>query len=434
MGRHTNPQLSEDLYRKILSYMSKYMVAAMKDSKRYLDDLLLDDALASHKMAFVSGPRQSGKTTLAEKLLHRENCSANYFNWDDDDFRRLWTKSPKALLPLIQYPTSSPPLVVLDEIHKFSRSKNSLKGFYDLHREQFRLLVTGSARLDFYRRSGDSLAGRFLPYRLYPFTFGEVVHIKSPPQNTDDFFSQKTESRFDLRAVLELGGFPDPLFTGNSAKAQRWWQVYRRMIIRDDLRDLKAVRDLQLLESLVSLLPERVGSGLSYESLRQDLRLSFATVKDWISMLEALYLCFTIRPYSRRLKDALQREPKLYFFHWPAVKDPGPRFENLIAVHLLKSCHAWTDAAHGEFELHYIRDKYKREVDFLVTREQKPWLLLEVKTNSTQISPHLIYYAKKIKPLFTFQLVSNPSLEKNTVVDGVKINLVDTQRFLNRLN
>lgn len=404
----------------------------MRWIQRYLESSIVTDALASDKMAFVSGPRQCGKTTMAESILRKHGTIKNYFNWDDDEFRRLWVSSPRSILERLDTIPNSKPLVVLDELHKHSRWKNSLKGLYDLEKGKISILVTGSARLDFYRKSGDSLAGRYLPYRLHPFSFGETDTIKAPPEK--EWIVEKLP-RFDYHALFTLGGFPEPLLGGSQAKAERWSRLQREQIIREDVRDLQAVRDLQLVETMAALLPFRVGSPLSLNSLREDLRVSFSTAKNWLGLFEAVYYGFLIPPYSKRMGRALQKEPKLYLFDWTLVKNPACRFENMVACHLLKSCHLWTDIAMGEFELRYVRDKEKREVDFLILKNGNPYLLAEVKLNERTLSPSLEYYSEKLKPEFAFQVVhEEPGVFKQFLAARRKIFLMDGRRFLAALN
>ncbi|MCC7459861.1 MAG: ATP-binding protein [Proteobacteria bacterium] len=395
----------------------------MKLTQRYLQEVILQDALKDQKIAFVSGPRQVGKTSMAENILKSQIGNLDsYFSWDDDEFRKIWIKNPKAIF-------EGRSLLVLDEIHKDRQWKNRLKGMYDQYKNKIKMIVTGSARLDFYRKSGDSLQGRYYPYRLHPFSLNETQHIPPPPIKEWD---GSLQTKYKFESLLELGGFPDPFFGQSENKAQRWRRLYRERMIREDLRDLKEVRDVEQLKTLSLFLEDTVGSQLSYESLRQDLKVSFDTVRSWIELLEAVYFCYRIRPYSKGIKQAIRKEPKLYLFDWGALKDTGARFENLIASHLLKSCHAWSDSAMGEFELHYVRDKQKREVDFLVTQNQKPWLLVECKSGRDQITPALIHYTEKLKPTFSIQVVNGIAKERRSMAHP-KIRVMDVRRFLSRL-
>lgn len=302
----------------------------LKTVERYLQSQVLDDALATQKVAFINGPRQVGKTTMAESILQKVSQQKNYFTWDDDEFRKLWLKGAKELVKNL--PKNS--VVVFDEVHKDRNWKSKLKGLYDLFKKDVRFVVTGSARLDFYRKSGDSLQGRYIPYRMHPLTVGETSIVKPPPENE---WEENWSANFSLDDLLKYGGFPEPFWMQSIDKVRRWQRLYRERMIRQDLRDLQEVRDVSLIESLALLLQERVGSQLSYESLRQDLNSSFESVKRWIDLLEAVYFCYRIKPYAKNVKNSLRKEPKLFLYDWSLVANAGARFENMVAGHLLKS-------------------------------------------------------------------------------------------------
>ncbi|OFZ61891.1 MAG: hypothetical protein A2328_08920, partial [Bdellovibrionales bacterium RIFOXYB2_FULL_36_6] len=317
----------------------------MKD--RYLNKLIVEDALASLKIAFVTGPRQVGKTTLCKQILEQAKEKTAYYTWDDDDFRLAWLQSPKTLV-------EGKKIVVFDEIHKDRKWKNKLKGLFDIYGNDTNLIVSGSARLDYFRKSGDSLQGRYFPYRLHPFTLGETPKIKPPSQR--DWFEHATLSDIKLDDLLKLGGFPEPLMGQNLNKATRWRNLYKERMIKEDLRDLQNVRDLSVLDNLSLLLKTKVGGQLSYESIRKDLSVSFESILRWIDLLEAVYYCYRIRPYSTKIKNSLTKEPKLFLYDWSGIEDEGAKFENMIAGHLLKNVHLWTDGAMGDFKLFYLRD------------------------------------------------------------------------------
>jgi len=394
--------------------------------KRYLEDFVVQDALADKKIAFLTGPRQVGKTTVAQAILEANKFSGNYYSWDDDEFRKIWVKSPKIIL---ENKTQNS-ILVFDEIHKDRKWKSRLKGLYDLYKKDFRFLVTGSAKLDYYRKTGDSLQGRYIPYRLHPFSYAETGKIKPPPSHQWD---ENSTHSFDYESLLQYGGFPDPLFIQDQLKVQRWQRLYRERMIREDLRDLQSVRDISVVESLALFLQDKVGSQLSYESLRQDLSASFDSVKKWIELLETVYYCYRIRPYSKNIKNSLKKEPKLFLYDWSLVQEAGARRENLIAGHLLKSCHAWTDCAFGEFELYYVRDKQKREVDFLITDKNKPFALIEVKSKTRELAPSLIYFNKLLKPKFCIQVVENERYESKPNLENPNIRVMSTKKFLSGL-
>jgi hypothetical protein len=390
--------------------------------KRSLTQPIEDLAFSDHKIAFVSGPRQCGKTTLAKMFLARRKTGL-YRNWDQVEFRRAWAQNPSAIIPPAE--GKEVPLVVLDEIHKDRRWKTRLKGVFDVDGPGDGLIVTGSARLDLHRRGGDSLMGRFLPYRLHPFTVGETAR---PPQPDEILVATEPNHRF--ADLLRLGGFPEPLLAGNEAKAVRWSRLRLERLLAEDVRDLRAVEDLSGLQVLADLLPERVGSLLSVNKLRDEVGAAYATVRSWIKVFESLYHCFLVTPYAKRVARAIHSAPKLYLFdilRIPAARESA-RLENLTALHLLKACHFWTDAAQGEFELRFVRDKEQREVDFLVVRDGRPWLLVECKSNDVDPSPALGHFGRQLGTSRAFQLVTRPGYDR--VYAHTNLRVLSYEKFL----
>lgn len=381
----------------------------MSQTPRYLRTVIETDALALGKMAFISGPRQVGKTTLARDFV---NSSENYFSWDITSFRKAWTRDPEAAVSL-----RAPGPVVIDEIHKDRLWKSRLKGIYDTHGSDFPIIVTGSAKLDLYRRGGDSLMGRYIPYRLHPFTVGE----RQSPPSPDKVFDMDRKPNYPWADLLVFGGFPEPLLRANLAHARRWSRLRLERLTREDVRDLRNVSDLQRLQVLTELLPEKVGSLLSINSLREDLGVAYGTVRAWIQLLEALYHCILIRPYSGTIRRALSAEPKLYLFDCLQISNEAARRENLTALHLLKACQFWTDTAQGEFDLRYFRTKDKKEIDFVVLRDKKPWLLVECKSHSKTPSSTLERYAKAFRTKHNIQLVESPGYRRDYPALGISV-------------
>lgn len=377
---------------------------------RYLSATVLVDAVLGGKMAFVSGPRQVGKTTLARSLLR---APQNYSSWDDEDFRRAWNRSPRNAIA-----GRGPGPIVLDEIHKDRRWKTRLKGIFDTEGPGDGVIVTGSARLDLYRRGGDSLAGRYLPYRLHPFSVAESERPSSPSD-----VLRTTAARYRFADLLKLGGFPEPLLGGSEAKARRWSRLGVERLIAEDVRDLRAVEDLSGLRALADLLPERVGSPLSVNALREDVGAAYATVRTWIGVFESLYHCFLVRPYAKRVARGLRHAPKLYLFDILRIPEThsSARLENLAALHLLKACHFWTDTALGEFELRYVRDREKREVDFLILRDGLPWMLVECKSGETEPSPDLERFRRPLGVERSFQLVTRAGYDREYPASGLRV-------------
>ncbi len=354
--------------------------------RRSLETSLRSDL--DEKIVLLSGPRQCGKTFLSRQLFEESQV---YLNFDSAADRKILRETSW---------DRQAPLVVLDEIHKWKNWKRWLKGIYDTEGNRPRLLVTGSARMDTFRRGGESLAGRHFSYRLHPFSLRELSDAGHAPESA-------------LTTALQIGTFPEPFLKGTPTWAARWRRSHLDRILREDLLDLERVRDLRSVEILVDLLAERVGTPLSYSSLARDLEVSPHTVKHWIAILERLYVVFLVTPYSRSHARSLLKEPKCYFYDTGRVKDdPGARFENLVACHLLKRAHFLEDTAGERTALHYVRDKEKREVDFLTLRDGKPEWLIETKWSDGGFTPALAFYQRQIAPRRALQLVRECSREK----------------------
>lgn len=388
---------------------------------RYLVSAINSFSFSKHKIAMVSGPRQCGKTTLAKMMLKKRGVGA-YHNWDEAEFRRVWTKKPSALIPPAR--KGVVPLVVLDEIHKDRLWKRNLKGMYDTLESPCDFLVTGSARLNVYRRGSDSLMGRFFHFRLHPFSLREMdlEDVLGPDEMMESLFGrasrQNRQSEDHLAALLTYGPFPDPLFGQDAQNARLWRRTHEQSVIREDLRDISHLPDLGRLELMASLIPERVGSLFSVTSLREDMEIGFDTIRRWMTYLKELYYLFEIKPYSRNIVRSLRREGKVYLFDYPAVKDKDARFENLVACHLLKTCHYWTDTGEGEFELFYLRDKDKREIDFLIVKDGVPWLPVEVKSSDAEPSPNWSRFLAVLPCKRGLQLVNRPVWNNHKLGNG----------------
>jgi len=377
---------------------------------RYVDHGIEESLALDRKMAFLCGPRQVGKTTTARALLGARD--AGYFNWDVDRHRRAILRDPGSFWATGPEAPSKPVRIVLDEIHKYPRWKRFLKGLYDGHRDALEVLVTGSGRLDVYQKGGDSLLGRYNLYHLHPFTLGELLAngnqaILSPAELGQRIEASEASpgAAEGLDLVERMSGFPEPLFAGRDRPLERWRRSRRQLVLREDLRDLTRIRELGLVDQLVALLPGRIGSPLSINALREDLQVAFDTVQGWIETLGRLYYLFELRPFAGKLARTLRREGKVYLFDPTEIEDPGARFENLVALHLLKLVDTWNDGGHGDFDLSYVRDKEKREVDFLVTDRRKPFLLVEAKLSDDSPAPALRYFAERLAPRWAVQVV-----------------------------
>lgn len=383
---------------------------------RYLIPDIQDDL--KKKMVFLAGPRQVGKTTLAEALL--EKSKGLYYSWDNRQDRRTLLQA--------QWPDGQA-MIVLDELHKYRFWKNWLKGEYDKHKNHLQFLITGSARMDIYRKGGDSLQGRYHHYRIHPFTLAELEKKLNAPQPFSKFILKEQGNKNTLSQLFTFGGFPEP-FLAQTEKALRRWQKERLdRFFREDIRDLENIRDLSSLQLLADLLPGKVGNPLSLNSLREDLEVSHRAITHWMDVLERLYYVFRIPPYTNKAIRGLKKETKCYLWDWTLIENQGARFENMIASHLLKFCNYLEDTQGYKAMLYYVRDVDKREVDFLVAINKKPWFLVEAKLSDHTPSPHLNYFSKRLQVTQNFQVTFSDKKDfKNE-----NIHVIPAHRFLANL-
>ncbi|OGR85646.1 MAG: hypothetical protein A3J74_06200 [Elusimicrobia bacterium RIFCSPHIGHO2_02_FULL_57_9] len=353
-------------------------------------------------MVFVAGPRQIGKTTLARDIIGGHFKETAYFNWDDRQHRRQ--------LMSAKWPAAAQ-LIILDEIHKFKGWKGFLKGQYDTQKDKYRFLVTGSARLDVYRKGGDSLQGRYHLYRLHPFTLAELLKRKAKIQPMKELPLETVPAGNNLDLLDKFGGFPEPFLSQDDRTLRRWHQERNERLFREDIQDVEVIRDLGRMKILSDMLPGKVGALLSINAIREDLEVSHRTVSHWLDILESFYYHFRIHPYSRSAFRALKKIPKLYLWDWSEVDDDAARFENLIASHLLKMVHWLQDREGYKAGIHFLRDDTKREVDFLVTSDGKPWFAVEVKTQDQEVSSNLRYFREKLNIPFSYQVLKKSGVD-----------------------
>jgi predicted AAA+ superfamily ATPase len=372
--------------------------------KRYIQNSV-DEDLKS-KMVFVGGPRQVGKTTFALTFLSdpSEKHPA-YLNWDNILIRPSLLRGE---LP------PNERIIVLDEIHKFARWRNLVKGFYDSRKSEISFIITGSARLEYYSKGGDSLHGRYHYYRLHPFSLREI--------NTDP-------SQSDVQRLLKYGGFPEPLLKADERFWRRWQRERVQRVIYEDIRDLENIKEISLLELLAEELPNRVGAPLSVKKLKELLQVAHETVERWLKVFERMYYCYRIPPYGSPKVRAVKKEQKLYLWDWSIIPDSGPRFENFIASQLLKYCHLREDTEGFRMDLRFIRDTDKREIDFVVLKDGKPMFAVECKSGEKSINPALFYFMKRT-PIPKFYQVheGRKDFEKN----GVRV--LPVQKFCKELD
>lgn len=356
---------------------------------RYLTDQVRHDL--KRKMVFVAGPRQVGKTTLARSLT---GADKGYLNWDVAEHRDSILRR--------ELPVSK--LWIFDEIHKYRQWRNYLKGLYDNRKTGQQILVTGSGRLDLYRFGGDSLQGRYHLLRLHPFSVAEL----------------KLEKEKHLLDLLKFGGFPEPWLSASETESRRWSREYRTRLIREDVTTLERIQDLGQLELMIIRLPELTGSPLSINALREDLQISHKTATSWLEVLERLYAIFRLPPFGAPRIRAVKKEQKHYHFDWTLVPDNPARFENLVACHLLKWVHFRQDTEGLDVELRYFRDTDSREVDFIITRQRQPELLVECKWGDAEIDKSLRYLKTKYPKAEAWQ-ISATGKKDYVSNDGIRV-------------
>lgn len=348
--------------------------------------------LSRRKMLFITGPRQVGKTKLLKAWISEH--SGSYFSYDIPADRAviLGTQAWKDIL--LEHTSNS--IIGIDELHKYARWKNLLKGIYDKYKEDLRILVTGSARLDYFRRGGDSLFGRYEHLRLHPFSLGEVLRAQvikdaekaAPPLPPDDWLSleslQPETGTLDqyFERLYTFTGFPEPYTERDPLLLNRWSRQRLDLLVKEDLRDLSQIQEISLVDHLARLLPERVASPLSHQALAGILQVSHGSIVKWVKWLHALYYVFSLPVYSKHISKSLLKARKLYLWDYSPLKEEGQRFENLVALHLLKSVQFWTDLGYGDYELWYVRNREGKEVDFLITKDDAPLVTIEAKVSA----------------------------------------------------
>ncbi len=361
---------------------------------RYIKKNLLADL--KKKMVFISGPRQSGKTTFAKNILKENKMDSGiwYLNWDSGVDREHIIKE--------EFPAGKG-YIVLDEIHKYSNWRQVVKGLFDKRGDELKIIVTGSARLDYYRKGGDSLQGRYHFYRLMPFSLNELPHA-----------NQK-----GLEDLFRYGGFPEQYFSASETESARWSREYRMRVIQDDLRDLENVSDISKVEQVSVRLPVLVGAPLSINSLREDISVSHQTLSRWIQILENLYMIFRIYPFGQKKIRAVKKEAKHYHLDWNLIEDRGSRFENMMAVHLLKWIYFEQDTKGRDVELRFFRDIDRREVDFVIMEKNKPIKFIECKLKQKIVNPALMYLKKRFSNVEAIQISLEPAQDLMTK-DGIR--------------
>ena len=402
--------------------------------ERYIKDYVFSDDFG-RQMRFVAGPRQCGKTTLAKQILASVKSDDLYYNWDRKEIRDRYRRDPSFIASdILNAPVNAKHWICLDEIHKIPNWKNLLKDFFDTHEKKINFIVTGSARLDLLRRSGDSLAGRYFLFNLNPLILAELIGSKIEqimPENTgieyiEKMIAGKQCGQDFLTQILKFTGFPEPLLRQNSLFSKKWHNSYLERIVKEDIRDMSHIRQIEKVIDLLFLLPDRIASPLSINSLRQDLELNFNTVKNYIDYLILGYVVFALSPFHKKKTRLIKKEKKIYFYDWAVVNDEANRFENFVAMELKTRVDMWNDMLEDDYDLSYVRTRDGNESDFLIIKNNEPYVLFEVKLSSSKISRHHYLHSKLLGGIPFVQLVKDSEVLE---VKSKNFYIVSASRF-----
>lgn len=396
-------------------------------------ELIMEEHLEKDRqMLFLVGPRQVGKTTTSlEVSIPRPRYL--YLNWDIEKDRALIRKGVDAVAETagVNHMTNKP-VVIFDELHKFRKWKTFLKGFFDKYSKQIQIIVTGSARLDIYKRGGDSLMGRYFLYRLHPVSVAELINPVVRETEISPISYKIADE--DFQALFDFGGFPEPFLKRNKKFYTRWKRLRMQQLFTEDIRDLTRIQEIGEIELLAYLLQEQTGQLTNYTNLANKINVSVETIGRWIKVLKSFYYCFTLQPWTKNITRSLLKEPKVYLWDWSLIKDEGAKVENFIASHLYKAVHYWTDQGLGDYDLYYLRDKEKREVDFLVSKDGKPWFIVEAKTSDNEgLSKSLFYYQELTKAPHAFQVVFDMDYVEGDCFASSRPIIVPAKTFLSQL-
>lgn len=402
--------------------------------KRYIEEIAFSD-LFSRQMRFIAGPRQAGKTTAAKDKLNISNCNELYYNWDKKEVRDRYRKETDFLSKDLLNKTYPKKIwACFDEIHKMPKWKNILKDFFDTYEKKLTFIVTGSAKLDMFRRAGDSLAGRYLLFKINPLILSEVLGKSlntilpenSAVETIEKFIASKKHEQEMMERILNFSGFPEPLLNGNEIFSKKWHSDYLERIVKEDLRELSSIHQLEKVMDLIYLLPSKIGVPLSINSLKEDLELNFNTVKNYINYLILTYVLFEVPPYRKRNTRLIKKERKVYFFDWVMVENEAKRFENYVALELKARVDLWNDSVKDSFGLSFVRTRDGDETDFLITKNNVPYLLFEAKSSSSAIDKHHYHHSNLFKDIPFVQITMQKDILK---LEQNRFYVVSASRF-----
>ena len=352
------------------------------------------------RMVFMSGARRVGKTTLGE-MIGQGFANRVYLNWEIPEHRTRLIRKP-AFFEELERRDESAPLVMLDEINRNRGWRRYLKGTYDGFQNRYQFLIAGSSRLDYPQRRGDSLSGRYYLLQLWPFTQAELGRANLTPE---EFFASPLQVRMERhselreiwQALAEHSGFPEPYLSGRTTAYRRWSGAFAEQLIREDIRDLTGIKAIAEVETLYHLLPAQVGQLLSVPALAQGLQVAYNTIRSWLATLQRFFAVFSITPWTRGVPRAIREGQKIYLCDSPRVRDPDARFENMVALELARAASSWNEMGYGRFSLNFIRTKDQQEVDFILTDDGRPFLLVDARAQDHHPSAALMKFQAALR-------------------------------------
>lgn len=376
------------------------MVSAMESLPRVYDAMLDRHLSGSGRMAFISGPRQVGKTTCCCNKANR--C----LDWDDPDGRADILAGPAHVAERagLDTPIASKPVFLFDGLHRHVEWKEFVTGFVDAYSDRARAIVTGIHMDSYPLGSDDGQMSRRFVCDMHPYSVAEAITQDLPDPNR--VVRQPVpidDASFD--ALWNHGGYPEPFLKRNLCFSRDWRLLRQKQLVREDIRNAAQIQHLDQLDSLAHMLTRMSAQQLVYSDLSIQVRVSIDTIRRWIAYLCQFHFGFVLRPWTQSVPRSLRKEPKWFLRDWAAIEDPGSRAETFVACHLLKAVDGWSNLGFGNFGLHYLRDKEKREVDFLVVRDERPWLLVEVRHGDGGLSPALRRFQELLGVPFAMQVV-----------------------------
>ncbi len=401
----------------------------MKKRKQY--ENLWKELNKDKSLILIAGARQTGKTTFSKQIMNLFS-NTEYFNYDFILNKKKIIENP-LFFQKINLKDNTKPLIIFDELHKFVNWKNYIKGIYDEFHDDYNFIITGSGKLNITHKGQDSLAGRYFYMNLFPFTMSEICSKKKFLFYKKNFWlpeiivNQKSHDKI-WENLSECSGFPEPFIKGKKDFYLKWTEVYSKQIIREEISSFSSVRNLNIIELLYSLLPIKVGNPLSVNSVSRDLQVSFDTIKKWLLLFENVYLIFSISPWSKKISRAIIKEKKIYLYNYGIIENKSKKFENIIAIELLRLIYFLNNSGSGNFSLNYIRNKDKLEVDFIICENRIPIILIEAKYNDISVSKNLLYYQNILK-IPAIQLVNKKNTYQKTRNGNYQVFVVTASNY-----